>query len=199
MDPIVMQAMVKWPSVPNVFGWLALDRRGNWLIKGDRIANPGITAFIARNYAQDELGRWFFQNGPQRVFVTLGYTPLVACVAADAPSRLQSHLGQPIERVSGAWIDEDGSLLLRWEAGVGVLNDQDLTSVLAMLTDVRGNAPSDAELDRALDHDTRRQATGLYLEYAGNRVPIGRIRSTEVSRKFGFNPAPRQPEGEPEC
>ena len=64
MDPIVIQAMAKWPAVPNVYGWLTLDRRGNWLIKGDRIANAGVTGFIGRNYAADERGRWFFQNGP---------------------------------------------------------------------------------------------------------------------------------------
>jgi hypothetical protein len=62
MDPIVIQAMAKWPAVPNVYGWLRLDRRGGWLIKGDRIANAGVTAFIGRNYAADERGRWFFQN-----------------------------------------------------------------------------------------------------------------------------------------
>ena len=77
MDPIVIQAMAKWPNVPNVYGWLTLDRRGNWLIKGDRISNPGVVAFIGRNYGADEQGRWYFQNGPQRVFVTLEYAPYV--------------------------------------------------------------------------------------------------------------------------
>ena len=33
--------------------------------------------FIARNYEADEHGRWFFQNGPQRVFVDLELAPLV--------------------------------------------------------------------------------------------------------------------------
>src|SRR5262245_10851898 len=77
MDDAVVRAMAKWPNVPNVYGWLNLDRRGNWMIKGDRIANEGVTAFIGRNYAPDEQGRWYFQNGPQRVFVTLDYTPFV--------------------------------------------------------------------------------------------------------------------------
>mgnify|MGYP003344108236 FL=1 len=77
MDEIVRQAMAKWPNVPAVHGWLALDRRGNWLIKGETISNAQINEFIARNYTHDEAGRWFFQNGPQRVFVELAYTPMV--------------------------------------------------------------------------------------------------------------------------
>src|ERR1700693_3246190 len=73
MDEVVLRAIQKWPNVPSVYGWLSLDRRGNWSIKGEHIANPAIASFIGRNYARDEKGRWYFQNGPQRVFVTLVY------------------------------------------------------------------------------------------------------------------------------
>jgi hypothetical protein len=199
MDPIVVQAMAKWPNVPNVFGWLSLDRRGTWLIKGDRIANAGVTAFIARNYAADERGRWFFQNGPQRVFVALEYTPFVVNTAGDASTALESHLGRSIGKVSGAWVDETGSLLLRWGTGLGVLNDRDLARVSGLFTDVHGKPVSDALLARAFDTESRRHATGVYVDYVGSRVPIGRIQSGEVAQKFGFDPAPRPAEGEPEC
>ena len=77
MDDIVLRGMAKWPNVPAVYGWLSLNRRGQWLIKGDPITNPAVTAFIGRNYERDPGGSWFFQNGPQRVFVTLEYTPFV--------------------------------------------------------------------------------------------------------------------------
>jgi len=77
MDEIVARAIAKWPNVPAVYGWLSLDRRGNWAIKGERIRNRLVAEFIARNYGHDAQGRWFFQNGPQRVFVQLAYTPLV--------------------------------------------------------------------------------------------------------------------------
>ena len=53
MDALVAQAMAKWPNVPAVYGWLSLDRRGNWRIKGERIANQALRDFISRNY---ELG-----------------------------------------------------------------------------------------------------------------------------------------------
>ena len=199
MDPIVIQAMAKWPSVPNVFGWLHLDRRGNWLIKGDRIANSGVIDFIGRNYAADEQGRWFFQNGPQRVFVILEYTPFVVHTASDASADLETHIGQSIAKVSGAWVDNTGSLLLRWGTGVGILNDRDLARVSGLFTDLHGNKISDDLLARAFDTESRRHATGVYVDYAGVRVPIGRIQAGEVPQKFGFDPAPRPAAGEPDC
>jgi len=199
MDPIVIQAMAKWPNVPNVFGWLSLDRRGSWLIKGERIANPGIAAFIGRNYAADEQGRWFFQNGPQRVFVTLEYAPFViATVGADAASLL-THTGQAVERVTGAWLDEIDSLLLRWSGGPGLVSDRDLAGIMALFTDVHGKPVGDTTLARAFDAEARRHATGLYFDYAANRVPVGRIQASEVAQKFGFEPDPRPAPGEPEC
>lgn len=199
MDPIVIRAMAKWPSVPKVYGWLRLDRRGTWLIKGERIANCGVIDFIGRNYSQDELGRWFFQNGPQRVFVTLEYTPFVVITAGDASAALETHIGQSITKISGAWVDETGSLLLRWGTGLGILNDRDLTTVSDFFTDLHGKPVSDPVLDRAFDPESRRHATGVYVDYAGSRVPIGRIRTSEVAQKFGFDPDPRPAEGEPEC
>jgi hypothetical protein len=199
MDPIVIQAMTKWPNVPAVYGWLKLDRRGKWLIKGERIANPGVVAFIGRNYAADDQGRWFFQNGPQRVFVTLEYAPFVIATASADAKSLITHTGHEVGRVTGAWLDETGSLLLRWSDGPGVVSDRDLAGIMALFTDVQGKPVGEATLARAFDADARRHATGLYFDYAANRVPVGRIQAGEVPQKFGFDPNPRPKEGEPEC
>lgn len=199
MDEAVIKAMAKWPNVPRVYGWLSLDRRGNWLIKDDRISNPGVVAFIGRNYAADEQGRWFFQNGPQRVFVTLEYAPFVIATTGTGAAALITHTGQAVERATGAWLDETGSLLLRWSGGPGLVSDRDLADIMALFTDVHGKPVGDAVLGRAFDAEARRHATGLYFDYAGNRVPVGRIQSGEVPQKFGFDPNPRPKEGEPEC
>lgn len=198
MDEIVIRAMGKWPDVPNVYGWLTLDRRGNWLIKGDRIANTGISDFISRNYTADEQGRWFFQNGPQRVFVMLEYTPFIVTTQGNA-MELATHTAHAIEKVSGAWVDETGSLLLRWGIVVGVVSDRDLATVSSLFSDLHGKPVGDAALAKALDPETRRHATGVYFNYAGNRVPIGRIQTGEIAQKFGFEPNPRPKDGEPEC
>jgi Protein of unknown function (DUF2946) len=199
MDPIVIQAMAKWPNVPNVYGWLRLSRRGQWLIKGDKIANPAVVAFIGRNYAADERGRWYFQNGPQRVFVTLEYTPFVIETAGEDPQALVTHTGLAIARVSGAWVDESGSLLLRWGGGLGLMNGRDLAAVAARFADARGEPVGDETLARAFDPENRRHASGVCFRHADSRVPIGRIQSGEVAQKFGFDPDPRPAEGEPEC
>src|SRR5256885_15958649 len=80
MDDIVLRSMLKWPDLPAVYGWLSLDRRGNWMIKTaagrfERIAHAAVREFIGRDYASDREGRWDFQNGPQRGVVALDFTP----------------------------------------------------------------------------------------------------------------------------
>jgi hypothetical protein len=122
MDEIVARSLTKWPNVPAVYGWLELDRRGNWLIKGERIGNAALREFIGRNYEADERGRWFFQNGPQRVYVTLAYTPLVVHYEGD---RLFDHCGRSFVCRS-AFQDEEGSVLLEGERGIALLDDRDL-------------------------------------------------------------------------
>lgn len=114
--------MAKWPDVPAVYGWLELDRRGNWRIKGERVLHSGLREFIARNYRCDEHGRWFFQNGPQRVFVTLAYTPLVVRHEAEG---LVDHCGRRV--VPGpVYLDDEGSVLIEGGAAIALLDDRDL-------------------------------------------------------------------------
>jgi hypothetical protein len=122
MDEIVARSLARWPNVPAVYGWLELDRRGNWLIKGERIGNQALREFIGRNYEADERGRWYFQNGPQRVYVTLAYTPLVVHYDGD---RLFDHCGRPFT-CRNAFQDEEGSVLLEGDAGIALLDDRDL-------------------------------------------------------------------------
>jgi len=122
MDAVVAQAMAKWPNVPAVYGWLALDRRGNWLIKGERIANHALREFIGRNYEADEDGRWYFQNGTQRVYVSLAYTPLVVHHAGD---RLVDHCGRPFS-AECAYLDDEGSVLVAAGGRIALVDDRDL-------------------------------------------------------------------------
>lgn len=70
-------AQVKWPDVPACYGWLSLDRRGNWRLKGESVRHVGLTSYFNHRYAPDTLGNWIVSNGPQAVYVGLDYTPLV--------------------------------------------------------------------------------------------------------------------------
>ena len=122
MDEIVARSLAKWPNVPAVYGWLSLDRRGNWRIKGQTIGNPALREFIGRNYEADEKGRWYFQNGPQRVYVVLAYTPLVVHYEGE---RLVDHCGRPFTPTD-ALQDDEGSVLFAGARTVGLLDDRDL-------------------------------------------------------------------------
>jgi hypothetical protein len=122
MDEIVARSMAKWPNVPAVYGWLSLDRRGNWRIKAERISNAALREFIARNYQADERGCWYFQNGPQRVFVELAYTPLVVHYEGEA---LLDHCTRPFSSRS-FFQDDEGSVLVEGERAIALLDDRDL-------------------------------------------------------------------------
>jgi Protein of unknown function (DUF2946) len=122
MDEIVARGLARWPNVPAVFGWLELDRRGNWLIKGERIGNAALREFISRNYEADREGRWFFQNGPQRVYVRLAYTPLVVHYEGEV---LIDHCGRKFES-DEVLLDDEGSVLLAGQNTVALLDDRDL-------------------------------------------------------------------------
>jgi hypothetical protein len=139
MDEIVKAALKKWPQVPHCHGWLALDARGQWFmrderiqaagpfpgIKGSRIDHDKLRAFIHRNYAHDEAGAWFFQNGPQRVYVQLEAAPYVWRVA-DAPGwPVQAHTGEDAQ-VRSSWLDEAGRLFLDCDLGFGIVHTMDM-------------------------------------------------------------------------
>lgn len=120
-------AIAKWPNVPACYEWLSLDRRGDWRLRGERVTHPGLIDFLNRNYASDESGRYFVQNGPQRVFVDLAYTPWV--LHRDGEN-LIAHTGQPWGPVQACWIDTEGNILLAGTPGIALLDDRDLAAWL---------------------------------------------------------------------
>jgi hypothetical protein len=196
MDEIVLRSMLKWPDVPSVYGWLGLDRRGRWLIKTvagrfERIANAAVVEFIGRNYAADAEGRWYFQNGPQRVFVALDYTPWVYRLG-DAGDAFVAHTGVAPRELRAAFFDDAGALLLETDLGVGVVLDRDLAAVLESFAGPRGR-----DTERLVERISQGRAQTIRM--MGQAVPASAIRAAEVPARFGFvaRPAPRP--GEPEC
>ena len=137
MDDIVRQAMAKWPNVPHCYGWLGLDERGNWYMRDDRTQQAGpfpqskgsllrhekLIDFIHRNYDRDPQGQWYFQNGPQRVYVELQATPWIFRLAPD--QSVASHSGKPAQ-VQAALVDETGRLYLDTDVGFGLVHTQDI-------------------------------------------------------------------------
>jgi predicted dehydrogenase len=141
LDDIVKQAMAKWPNVPDCYGWLGLDARGNWYMrddqaqaagtfdsgklqaKGSRLQHEKLIDFIGRNYAADAQGHWFFQNGPQRVYIELETTPWVWRMTEDFS--ISAHTGQATQFIR-CMQDENGWVYLLTTLGFGLLHTQDV-------------------------------------------------------------------------
>lgn len=178
MDTPVIEAIAKWPNVPDVFGWLSLDRRGEWRLRGERISHRGLKAFIGRNYAADAIGRWYFQNGPQRVYVALEATPWIWRLQSGPPDPvLIAHTGQIAGEPQAAWCDESGNLLILTGLGIGLLCDRDLAAMSPCLHPV----------------PVSEAASGLAMTWGDRVLPIGGLESRIVAARFGFDPSPAPP------
>lgn len=185
MDEIVKAAMAKWPNVPAVYGWLELTSRGEWKIRGEPIDNETICDFIGRNYTNDGCGNWFFQNGPQRVFVTIEATPVV--YRLDEFGRLQSHTRTQPRELRAAYADADGRLFLETELGPGLVDSQDTGKFAERLVDGEGRLLDEQGLERwnAGGCEAYLRCDGLHVHGEG-RLPIQRVASDNWPDTFGF-------------
>ena len=157
MDDLVLQSLRRWPDVPACTGWLALDARGDWWIRdaevhpwprlahgvldktgASRVQNWKLIGFIERNYAADAQGYWFFQNGPQKVYVDLEAAPLVLRLqvgpGSPANPMWTAHTGHACTPHAG-YVDEQGRLILATSIGPGVLHSLDMTLLAPWLDD----------------------------------------------------------------
>lgn len=140
MDEIVKQALAKWPHVPHCYGWLGLDARGRWYLrdataqaiggfpqsKGDWLQHEKLVEFIGRNYDADEKGQWFFQNGPQRVYVELECAPWIWRIQPDFA--VHAHTGRQVS-VSVCLEDEAGRVYFETDSGLGIVHSLDVAMV----------------------------------------------------------------------
>ncbi len=190
MDELVLQAMRRWPNVPAVYGWLRLDRRGRWMLVdrgrpdfdeqlhglGSPITSPQIVEFIGRNYVHDDEGRWYWQNGPQRVFVDLELAPLILRVlGTGADAGLVAHTGAAAGRVDAAWRTSEGELILETDLGPGAIHDLDL-----------------AALELAEDGSQAPDGAALTLSILGRTLPL---RACGAGSGPRFERRPRPPAG----
>jgi len=149
------------------------------------IVNPGLVAFINRNYMRGDGGCYFFQNGPQKVFVDCEYTPYVYRLNDDL-SALIAHTGEACGRLHRLLLDDEGSFLLDAECGPGVVLDRDLPAVVARLCTPQGTA---LEPERLADLPLR-------VSLLGEEIAVEAMPRAEVPRalRFAPHPAPGGPE-----
>lgn len=205
MDDQVLRSLMKWPNVPDCFGWLALDRRGQWRMRdefaqqnklpGQVIQHIALNEFIARNYASDELGRYFFQNGPQRVFISLDATPWIArIIPSEVGLKLTNQCSQII-KPTAALSDEKGNIYI-----VGSI-DQTIYSSNESGQFIKSDRQAIALLhDHDLDHFSelaklREEACsfGGSWVWQGQQLPLDPIHSEELESRFHFITNPASP------
>lgn len=197
MDEIVKQAMAKWPKVPHCYGWLLLDARGAWRmrdersqalnLRGDKIAHAALVGFINRNYLHDDQGRWYFQNGPQRVYVNLEAAPYIA--HTDPVLGWVLHTGETVATIDAAWMTETGQLVLKCGEKIALVDDRDMAECIPQLR-MNGKTVDDEELLAWLDNPA--DAPPLSLFHQEKLVPVLRTTTRELAGKFGFIRTPQQ-------
>lgn len=194
MDEDVRKSLARWPNVPAAYGWLSLSPRGEWRFHpgggaysggpGEPIGNTRIQAFMSRNYTHDDAGRWFFQNGPQRVYVRVDAAPLIVRRTADA--RLLTHTGAAFGPVTHWVIDDMGRLYAQSAVGPGTIDDRDLAATCESLLLEDGAPAIDAIADLAVGQGMRLRQT-----HAGPLVDITCVTEALVPTTLAFI---RQPE-----
>lgn len=196
MDDIVRQAMAKWPNVPHCHGWLALDARGAWRMRDDRaqamglagdpIRHVALIGFINRNYLCDDKGRWYFQNGPQRVYVDLDVAPFVA--RTDPALHFSLHTGVPLGQVERAWMTDQGQMLLEGSGRIALLDDRDLAQCMDSLW-LDGQQAGDDDLLAWLADEAG--TASLALRHEGRDIAVEKVALDALPAQFGFVPRPR--------
>jgi hypothetical protein len=213
MDQSVLDAVKRWPDVPVVYGWLSLTARGEWKLHplgdaqlgeaGQGITNTQILGFIGRNYASQVDGAWFFQNGPQRVYVRLDAAPLILHVDPSARS-IVTHNGITVQQISHWFCDETGQLFAHTHVGPGRVDDRDLHLIAEILRSADGRSLFDwfalfeqAQEQSLQENEINMGSTRILLsdpnkQYAALTEPaaLSFIKASEISTALHFIPNP---------
>ena len=160
-----------WPKIPDLYGWLYLDRRGTWFIKGEQVKHLGMIRFLKDNYREDKNGEWYIQNGPQKAFVTLEYTPLLLRLALDGT--LTTHTDKKIDKLTGIVLDDEGNILLGSGIGAGLLDDRDLYLFSEMVNiDI---------------------STATHLRWNEEVLPVKRVPRSKIPTHYNFSQCIEKP------
>ncbi|WP_371325111.1 DUF2946 family protein [Dechloromonas sp. ZY10] len=183
------EMLTKWPDVPACYEWLALDRRGQWRLRGERVTHGGLIAFLNHHYEADADGCWRVLNGPQRVYVDLALTPWVYRREGED---FVTHTGLPAGPVAAVYLTAAGEVLLAADPGIGLLDDRDLPALLAACRNASGGEPPAEVWEQLLA--TAETAAGLE---AGSGIfwgdlPLQLLPATcDLGVHFGFCARPR--------
>jgi hypothetical protein len=94
--------------------------------KGSILRHEKLIEFIQRNYEADESGCWYFQNGPQRVFIELESTPHIWRLDQDFLPSSQTGVKT---HVLACLLDQAGHVYLNTPIGLGLVHTLDVAWV----------------------------------------------------------------------
>jgi hypothetical protein len=161
-------------------------------LPGQVIRHQSLNEFISRNYARDTQGKYFFQNGPQRVFITLDATPwIVRMIPSDQGVQLLTQCQSPLEPTA-ALSDENGNIYIVgnitqtvYEASDRAQSKLETTEGIALL--------HDHDLDLFSELATLKEEAcsfGGSWNWHGKQLPLDPIHSSELANRFQFVPKP---------
>jgi hypothetical protein len=193
MDKQVQLAMAKWPNVPHCYGWLGLDARGGWRMRdersqelnllGSKITNVALRDFINRNYQADNKGRYFFQNGPQRVYVELQSTPYIA--HSDPELGWVLHTGVKLETCDAIWMIEEGNLVLQSGAVLAKIDDRDLSEALSCVY-LNNRKASDEQLLNLSQNAQSLHPDSLSFLFEKRKTRLALTNLADLAKQYAF-------------
>ena len=213
MDEQVIAAMARWPNVPAVYGWLSLSEAGQWRLHpqgdalqqpdspGEAITSPQILAFMGRNYAANAQGHWYFQNGPQRVYLRLDSAPYIAHTTTDTASGrllLRTHTGLDILEVQALHLDETGRCYAATGRGPALIAGRDLPALFDALHAVPGPGKLENDIHQALAHCLETGSTVMLssdsvLGFPQTAIPLHFSPQNTLEQRLGFCRQPQPP------
>lgn len=202
MDEQVLAAMNKWPNVPAAYGWLSLNARGLWRFhhhgdfaadpEGDTIENKQLIEFLGRNYAVNEDGEWYVQNGPQKAYVNLPHAPFILFYD-DSQHRLSTHHGHTVTAISHWHFSDDGRIFAQSDIGPAMLVDRDAPAFIDKVRVIE----DDKSIRELNEHDFEELATGKSITLSLNTAetnftaPCSYIKSNKAEKTLGFVSHPK--------
>lgn len=188
MDDSVLRGMARWPNVPELYGWLLRDHRGSFLLKGQPITHPLSLRFLKRHYLADERGCYYFQNGPQRVFVELETSPRVYQIQGED---LVSDHGA-ISRLQGLYMDQEERIFILADDKPGHLDDRDLINFVDHLVDLNGDPLDENSLEATFANRAPLTNLSCHFTYKGDFFNIIHEETANLPERLGFVRKPQK-------
>lgn len=162
-------------------------------LPGQVIEHLALKEYISRNYARDNAGRYFFQNGPQRVFINLITTPWIARITPNEGTLKIVTQCQTEINPSSALSDEQGNIYIVGSIEQTICKDlaaQEFKTEICTSIALLHDHDLDQFSELAKLHEEACSFGGSW-NWQGKQLPLDPIHSSELSKLFEFTKDPQ--------